>query len=237
MDWLNLHTSVLDSEAVIGSEPVDRATWLFLLRYCCGQENGGRIGNCLDWGDRRWQQLCRVTLAEVQRRSELWRWDGADLVIAFYFVEKEVEVQRLRGQASAAAHKRWKKERDARAMPGGIGSGNAEEKRREEKRMEGGATQPPPIPFSGKIDTSTLLASFGLPNGPKDTAEWRGGLGKVARCRSEPEARAFIGWAMGICLRQGVEVEHFRHVRALAAEWPTSIHNRFIEPSPREDAQ
>ena len=41
MDWLNLHISVLDSPQVLRCDPVRRATWLFLLRYCISQENGG----------------------------------------------------------------------------------------------------------------------------------------------------------------------------------------------------
>jgi hypothetical protein len=96
MDWLNLHTSVLDSPAVVGAEPVDRGTWLMLQRYCIGQENGGRIAGCRGWKDRKWQQLAKVTLAEINRETELWAWNGEDLDLAFYPLEKEAEVQHLR---------------------------------------------------------------------------------------------------------------------------------------------
>lgn len=96
MDWLNLHSKVLDSPQVVGAEPVDRGTWLMLQRYCIGQENGGRIAGCGAWKDRKWQQLAKVTLLEVQRKSELWAWDGQDLVVWEYPVEKEAEVQAKR---------------------------------------------------------------------------------------------------------------------------------------------
>lgn len=96
MDWINLHTSFLDSPEFIGAEPVDRATWVCLLRYCVGQENGGRIVSCKAWGDRKWQQLIRVTLEEVRRTADLWAWDGDDLVVTNYPAEKEQEVQEMR---------------------------------------------------------------------------------------------------------------------------------------------
>lgn len=96
MDWLNLHVSILDSPEVLGAEPVERATWLMLLRYCIGQENGGRIREAASWGDRKWQQVVRVTKAEVTAEGELFTWDGDDIVVAFYPIEKEQEVRKNR---------------------------------------------------------------------------------------------------------------------------------------------
>jgi hypothetical protein len=96
MDWLNLHTSTLDSAAFLGSTPVQRATWLCVLRYCVGQENSGRIENAREWSNRKWQQLCRVTSREVAAESDLWHWEDGCLVVAYYPLEKEEEVQRNR---------------------------------------------------------------------------------------------------------------------------------------------
>ncbi len=247
MDWINLHTSTLDSVEFLGSEPVDRATWLCLLRYCCGQENGGIIREAADWGDRRWQQLCRVMLLEVKRDCALWTWFGRDLHVHAYPRDKEREVQsnRIAGRQGGLARTQAKTEaarlNGAKHQPKQEAKPNPSENPTEGKGMEGngreGATQPPPIPFSGKIDTSTLLATFGLPNGPKDTAEWRGGLSKVARCRSEAEARAFLTWAISACNAQGVTVVHWRHVRLLAMEWDSGMRAEHFNNSPREDAQ
>ena len=105
MDWLNLHTSILDSPQVLGAEPLDRATWLMLLRYCIGQENGGTISGCAAWKDRKWQQLARVTQAEVKRVSELWTWQGDDHFVWGYPLELELELRRLReiGRMSSPA--------------------------------------------------------------------------------------------------------------------------------------
>lgn len=93
MDWINLHTSFLDSPDFLGAEPTDRATWLCLLRYCVGQENSGTIAAAEAWGDRKWQQLVRVTSKEVRRNCDLWRWIGDDLVVSAYPHDKQGEIQ------------------------------------------------------------------------------------------------------------------------------------------------
>jgi hypothetical protein len=100
MNWLNIHTSVLDSPEFLGGSPTERATWLCLLRYCAGQENGGTITGCGTWKDRQWQQVARVTLREVTTRSGLWTWDGANLHVTHYPKGKETEVQAKRETAS-----------------------------------------------------------------------------------------------------------------------------------------
>jgi hypothetical protein len=96
MDWLNLHIGTIDSPEATLCDPVRRATWVWLLRFCIGQENGGRIEKCGAWGDTTWQQMARVRLREVRLESTLWHWDGDALVVHFYPVEKESEVQAKR---------------------------------------------------------------------------------------------------------------------------------------------
>ena len=105
MEWLNIHSSTLDAPEFVGSDPVRRATWLCLLRYCAGQENGGTISSCKSWPDRKWQQLCRVTQAETQAETQLWHWECESLVVWRYPVEKEDQIKRLRiagGKSSPA---------------------------------------------------------------------------------------------------------------------------------------
>lgn len=120
MEWLNLHTSLLDSQEFVGSEPVQRATWICLLRYCVGQENGGRIPDALGWADRRWQQVARVTREEVMPSCPLWAWDGSTLVVWKYPVEKEEVVRHNRengaigGKAKTQAKTKAARENGAR---------------------------------------------------------------------------------------------------------------------------
>jgi hypothetical protein len=105
MDWLNLHTSILDSPEVLGADPIDRATWLMLLRFCIGQENSGIIKNAKTWNDRKWQQIVRVTLSETQAKTQLWTWHGDDLHVTHYPLEKEAIIKgaRLGGKAKTQA--------------------------------------------------------------------------------------------------------------------------------------
>jgi hypothetical protein len=96
MNWLNLQVSVIRAPEYVGSEPVQRATWLNVLAYSAEHENGGRIAGARGWKDRRWQQTCGVTQAEVEAAGDLLRWDGDDLVVWAYPVEKEVELKAKR---------------------------------------------------------------------------------------------------------------------------------------------
>lgn len=100
MEWLNLHTSILDSPELVGSDPIERGTWLMLLRFCIGQENSGIISDCRHWKSRKWQQLVRVTQKEVFTASELWTWHGENLHVTHYPLEKQGEVitNRLNGK-------------------------------------------------------------------------------------------------------------------------------------------
>jgi hypothetical protein len=169
MEWINIHTATLNSPEFIGAEPVDRATWLCLLAYCCGQENGGRIAACTDWGDRRWQQLARVTAREIRRASELWNWDGADLVIRFYPTSREREIRLKREAGKQTANRRWNLPASGSADSSAISSPetipieklDAEGKGREGKGRERGATPPPAadeLPPSVLPDEAEVMA-------------------------------------------------------------------------------
>ncbi|GAA5117086.1 hypothetical protein JIN84_17955 [Luteolibacter yonseiensis] len=107
MNWININVTVLDSEEFLGAEPTERATWLCLLRYCVGQENGGRMHQAKQWKDRKWQQVVRVTSKEISTDCDLWNWEGEDLVVRFYPEEKEAEVKHLRsiGKQTSEAKK------------------------------------------------------------------------------------------------------------------------------------
>jgi hypothetical protein len=96
MIWLNLKTTTLRSPEYAGSEPIQRATWLNLLAYCCEQENGGKIDGCGEWKDRQWQQTLGVTLAEVRQDCALWHWEDGALCVAFYPTDKQEEVKAKR---------------------------------------------------------------------------------------------------------------------------------------------
>ncbi len=96
MNWLNLRVEDLSSENFIGSDPVQRGTWLCLLKYCCQQENGGIIKNFSSWKDRKLQQIIAVTKEEILGDSLLWTWKDDSLVVWKYPKSSELEVKAKR---------------------------------------------------------------------------------------------------------------------------------------------
>lgn len=105
MDWLNIRIATLRAAEYIGSEPVQRATWLNVSAYCAEQENGGVMRGGAKLKDRQWQQACGVTLAEVQAAAPLLTIDGDDVHVWNYPVEKEqlVKAKREAGKVGGSS--------------------------------------------------------------------------------------------------------------------------------------
>ena len=145
MNWLNIETKTLRSPEYIGSDPIQRATWLNLLGYCAEQENSGVIQKSRDWKDRRWMQTCGVTLLEVDSPSQLWRWDGDCLVIWNYPVTKQEEVKAKRdagkrgGKASGEARREAQLEAVGEAQLEGELERKGKERKGNRKEKKGNA--------------------------------------------------------------------------------------------------
>lgn len=112
MIWINLQVSTIDSDAWARSDRVSQAVWMALLRYCCGQENGGRIEDCKSWTERDWMLVCKVSKNEVTRKSLLWRWEGEDLEVEFYPHESE-SLTKSRREGAYKTNAQRSAERDA----------------------------------------------------------------------------------------------------------------------------
>lgn len=67
LDFIPIPREALTSEAFLGSEPVDRATWLSLITYSFSQLSGGRIQGAATWKNRKLEQLLGITHAELHR--------------------------------------------------------------------------------------------------------------------------------------------------------------------------
>jgi hypothetical protein len=117
------------------STPVQQSTWMKLFRYCAGQENGGRIRDCLAWPERKWQQVVRVSSREILRKCQLWAFDDSDLILEFYPKEKEIEIKakreagietqkKLKAQHKAPNNPELSAELSAELRGKGIGIGN-----------------------------------------------------------------------------------------------------------------
>lgn len=133
MQWLNLDLNDLGNEAFGYAETADVGTWLRLMRYCCLQENGGRIRAARLWDDRKWMLICCLTKAEVDRKCSLWSWSKDTLIVRFFPHSSLAKVKRLRAQSAKANAARWGNgapsrhpERMPHGMPHGMPRGNAE---------------------------------------------------------------------------------------------------------------
>jgi hypothetical protein len=236
MDWLNLHSSILDSPEVIGSEPLDRATWLFLLRYCIGQENGGRMTGARSWGDRQWQQLARVTKDEVQRTCDLWRWEGDDLIVEKYPLEKESIVRARRSAGtlggSATTDAKAQAARDngllggrTQAKPKQNPSNNPTEgKGREGKGKE--ADTPPVIVDDREKNRKALKSALhraGFATVGDSLDEWAGLLMGRAKGKTLDGSLAALQWIASKAIKEGITIRYARDAAALADRYASKL--------------
>ena len=220
MNWLNIETTTLDSEEFVGSDPVTRATWLCLLRFCAGQENGGVIASCREWPDRKWQQLARVTKEEVLTESALWTWDGDTLRLWSYPSEKETEVQhrreraktngRLGGRPSSKptleTNAKPTSVHFAKAEGEGEGEGEGKEKGRKADVADGSATND----ADWLKELSAKPAYQGI-----DVAREHGKMQAwCAANRKQPTRRRFVNWLNRVekplATAPGVIIDDFR---------------------------
>lgn len=96
MEYINLTITQLGDEAYRRSSLADRGVWLTLLGYCVQQENGGRIAGVANWGEWDCVQVLGIPRAELDGEHRLWRFEGSELIVEFYPLAKQREVQAKR---------------------------------------------------------------------------------------------------------------------------------------------
>jgi len=119
VNWLNIELPTLRSEEFLGSEPVERATWLCLMAYCADQENSGVIKGCNEWSDRKLQQIIGVTAEEIRATSDLWSWTGNNLRLWGYPVDKEEEIKACREAGRKGGRPKKSASEKSDSKPGG----------------------------------------------------------------------------------------------------------------------
>lgn len=200
MNWINIETATLDAEEFVGSDPTARATWLCLLRYCCGQENGGVIAGCKSWPDRKWQQLARVTKAEAETDSALWSWEGENLRLWRYPTDKETEVQhkreRARTNGKLGGRPTSKPTQETEAEPTSVNFAKAERNGKEGERKEKGKGKEGSAEGSAPTDAEWLasLASDPAFAGLDVQREFAKMSSWCAVNRKQPSRRRFVNW-------------------------------------------
>lgn len=96
MEYINLTITQLAEAAYRRSTMPDRGVWLTLLGYCVQQENGGRIEGAQGWTEWDCQQVLGIPAKDLEGQHHLWRYDEGDLVVEFYPLDKQREVQAKR---------------------------------------------------------------------------------------------------------------------------------------------
>lgn len=103
MKYLNLDVEkVLSSDEFMAEGPCKIGVWLLLLKHCVTVENGGKIADCGDWGDRRWMRTCGITKEEVSESCTLWAWENGTLTV-FGYPHQQENVQNIRREAGYIA--------------------------------------------------------------------------------------------------------------------------------------
>ena len=141
MEYMNIPTALFSSPEFIGAEPVQRATWIALLAWCCTQENGGVIEGCRTWGMRRWMQTCGVMDKEVMAGGELYHFVGDDLVVFGYpgGVQELLERKRVIARENGKLGGRPRKTNAGTEIGTNVGANvqNRKKERKEERNMGG----------------------------------------------------------------------------------------------------
>lgn len=106
MEWLNIHTSTLDSEDYQDAPWEERCAWVELLRYCAGQENGGRIVGAKTWAESKVLRMLRVPADWLKKTARLFVFEGDDLLVKFYPIEQELAIRASRAGGRAGGLKR-----------------------------------------------------------------------------------------------------------------------------------
>lgn len=164
MEYAKLQGTFLRSVAFKDADMAARGAWVTLAGHCADQENGGRIVACQAWNDRQWLSRTDCMRGDVEHavRSELARWDGADLVLVGYDVQSEAAFHNIAAVNRQRALDQWQKRRDADAAAAaknaaGSAAGTDDASRRQNLSM------PPAVPPAPAADAAGIENRCHLP--------------------------------------------------------------------------
>ena len=80
--------------------------WVFLMNYCAGQENGGRVVGAKDRKDAFFDRSLKVPRYVLETESHLWKWEDADLIVQFYSTEAEDNYKKKRDAGKRGGKKK-----------------------------------------------------------------------------------------------------------------------------------
>jgi len=107
MEWINIEIKTLEQPEFRRVKPAIGWTWIRLLAYCHRNENGGKIVAAKHWRKRDWIICVGISQKSISSGSLLWRWEGDDLIVKGYPVQKEREVIAKRLGGVKGSKSRW----------------------------------------------------------------------------------------------------------------------------------
>jgi hypothetical protein len=211
MDWLNVHTSVINSPEFSGAQPVDRATWLCLSHYCCRLENSGIIDNCATWTNRNWQERCRVSKKETLRKSALWDWMDGSLIVKHYSIENQNKAQSNRVNGKGGGRPKKTQEEPCGYLPDNhvVKNGIYGREREIEKERE-----------RGKEDTPTLSPLVDISK-PED--RYRSLLERHGCVLEQDGKDLFPQWQSALARRVVSWAEYLFREKKIRPAWPSEF--------------
>jgi hypothetical protein len=150
MEYINIHKSILDSMEFTAASDAQQGTWVKLLGYLCGQEQGDRIKSAKLWADRVWTKQA-ISPVILKKPSPLWQWEGDDLIVNFYPHKQEAAMKAVREGGARGAAKT--NARRAGGTPGGASPGATDSPARNGKEGKGNEME-------GKVSATTAEPPF-----------------------------------------------------------------------------
>lgn len=92
----------------------DRGDAWALMTYCAEQRNGGFIADCKGWSAGKWEKMAGIS-GKPREKSDFFRWENNGLRVLCYDAERDAKALRTSQTRKDAAHKRWRKKKDANA--------------------------------------------------------------------------------------------------------------------------
>lgn len=211
MKWLNFDLEELRKPEFVGADSDQKGVWLSVISWCAAVENGGKIIAARCWSAQMWQKTCGVSLKAMLKPSNLWSWEGENLVIWNYPLGKETQVKAGRSGGNEGGRPKKPNPTD---NPSVNPTDNPKGRERKGIGMEGegnGRGAPPAVEFpvgfpaTGEQAVSWVRSAMLAPTAPDEaiTETWAKIVGQGFRSGSGQKVENWAMWFHSLWLRIG----------------------------------
>jgi len=133
LNWINLRTELLRSPEFITAKKGAIETWLFVLAYCCEQENNGVIAGSKAWSNEGWLRAMTLSKQEVIEAHPLVQETDDGYMVLGYPQSKQAEVEAKREAGKKGGVRSVSRSASRSAATEGEGEGEKKGKEKEKK--------------------------------------------------------------------------------------------------------